>query len=134
MNIILFGPPGVGKSTLIGILKTKNVSAIDLEDFWPNRIRFQIPNYVDNTVLGAADLNPRRSYRNAKKILLFLPQADYDTRRAQRDEQQPGKASQSKHIIDDWTKGVTYDRVIDVSGTPDTAASSILEYLREVEK
>lgn len=134
MNFILFGPPGVGKSTLIGNLKTKGISAIDLEDFWPNKIRFQIPNYVDNTFLGAADLNPRRSYRNAKKILLFLPQADYETRRYQRDKGQPGKASQAPHQIDDWTKGVTYDYVIDVSGTPDTVASSLLKYQREVGK
>lgn len=134
MNFILFGPPGVGKSTLIGTLKTLKQSAIDLEDFYPNKIRFQIPNYVDNTFIGAADLDPKRSYRNAKKILLFMPQADYDARRAARDSAQPGKGAQAKHNIDDWRKGVSYDKEIDVTGTPDSVASSLIKYLREVGK
>lgn len=134
MNIILFGPPGVGKSTLIGILKTQGKRAIDLEDFYPNKIRFQLPNMVDGTFIGAADLNPKRSYRNSKKILLFMPQAEYDERRKQRDAKIAGKGSQAHHLIDDWMKGVTYDRVIDVSGTPDRTASLLISYLREVEK
>lgn len=132
MNIILFGPPGVGKSTLIGILKTQSQRAIDLEDFYPNRIRFAIPNYVDNTFIGAADLDPKRSYRNAKKILLFLPQDAYDARRAQRDSKVAGKGAQAHHLVADWLKGVDYDRVIDASGTSTRTAQLLLSYLREV--
>jgi len=134
MNYILFGPPGVGKSTLIGILKTQGMRAIDLEDLYPNKIRFQLPNLTDDTFLGAADLNPSRSYRNAKKILLFLEQSDYDARRKERDANAPGKAQQAQHTIDDWRKGANYDFVLDVSGTPAAAASSLLKYRREVEK
>jgi hypothetical protein len=134
MNFILFGPPGVGKSTLIGVLKSKHIRAIDLEDVYPSRIRFQLPNMLDHVVFGGADLNPARSYHNTKKILLFLPQTDYDARRDKRDANQKGKASQKHHLVEDWKRGAQYDLELDVSGSPTTAANSIIKYLREVDK
>jgi hypothetical protein len=126
MNIILFGPPGVGKSTLIGHLKILNQNAIDLEDLYPNRVRFQIPNLVDNTYIGAADLAPSRKYRNALKVLLTMSQEAYDARRAQRDKQMPGKASQSHHLMSDWAKA-DYDILLSVEGkTPIQVARTLI--------
>lgn len=123
MNIILFGPPGVGKSTLIGVLKTNGHGAIDLEDLYPNRLRFQIPNVVDQLFIGAADLNPRRKYRNSVKVLLTMDQAAYEARRAKRDALNPGKAQQAKHLMSDWTKDVTYDAIIDVTDQAKSVAA-----------
>jgi hypothetical protein len=134
MNIILFGPPGVGKSTLIGILKSNNVRAIDLEDVYPSKIRFQLPNMVDHVVLGGADLDPKRSYHNAKKVVLSLPQDAYDARRSARDARVKGKANQRRHLIDDWMTGVQYDLVLDASGSPNATASALVKYLKEVDK
>lgn len=116
MNIILFGPPGVGKSTLIGYLKTRGQSAIDLEDLYPSRLRFQIPNVVKDTFIGGADLNPRRKYRGCLKVLLSADQGIYEQRRARRDQQHPEKASQSKHLMADWTKDPSiYDLILDTN-------------------
>lgn len=113
-NFILFGPPGIGKSTIIGILKTKGIGAIDLEDLYPNRIRFQIPNLTQGKFLGAADLNPQRSYANSFKILLIADQNAYDARRAQRDAKDAGKAAQAHHDVEVWRKA-NYDYVLDTS-------------------
>lgn len=114
MNIILFGPPGIGKSTLIGALKTAGHRAIDLEDIYPSGIRFQIPNQIDNVFLGAADLNPRRNYPHAIKVLLYMDQDSYEKRRNTRDSKQPSKAKQTGQMVDDWLKGVRYHKVLRV--------------------
>lgn len=126
-NFILFGPPGIGKSTLLGHLKTSGIGAIDLEDLYPNRVRFQIPNLVQGIVLGAADLSPRRQYPHSKKILLYADQVTYGIRRGMRDKMQPGKSMQSLHDVADWLKDVEYDYILDTSREQpmDTAARII---------
>lgn len=130
MNIILFGPPGVGKSTLIGVLKTLGQSAIDLEDFYPNKIRFQVPNFVNNTFIGGADLAPKRKYTNAKKVLLYMPQESYSARRTRRDQGQPGKANQSEHNIQDWLENTEYDWIVDVSPRPEQVAKYLISLMK----
>lgn len=137
MNIILFGPPGIGKSTIIGILKTLGQRAIDLEDLYPNRIRFQIPNLTPNdeaVFIGAADLSPSRSYSNTKKVLLYADQSTYDKRRALRDREIPGKANQSKHSIDSWKKA-SYDLQLDTSGmNPKQVAQTLISFVERSDK
>jgi energy-coupling factor transporter ATP-binding protein EcfA2 len=129
MNIILFGPPGVGKSTLIGTLKTLGKRAIDLEDLYPNRIRFQVPNLVDNVYIGAADLAPSRQYRNALKVLLVMDQDKYDARRSARDKQQPGKAAQSRHLMEDWMTA-KYDYLLRAdAGDPEQVARTLISFV-----
>lgn len=111
MNFILFGPPGIGKSTIIGQLKLKGVKAIDLEDIYPNNLRFSIPTLLDGVVFGGADLDPKKDYGpNVMKILITRrDQTSYERQREQRDHKYPEKASQNKHILSDWTRGVKYD-------------------------
>lgn len=126
MNIILFGPPGIGKSTLIGHLKTLGQRAIDLEDLYPNRMRFQVPNLVDDTYLGAADLAPQRKYGNAIKVLLYADQAKYEQRRSARDAKQPGKANQTAHLIENWMTA-PYDILLPTDDqTPDQVARTLI--------
>lgn len=119
MNIILFGPPGIGKSTIIGNLKLKGTRAIDLEDLYPSKVRFQLPNVtaqLEETVfLGGADLDPKRKYPKSVKVLLIADQQAYDARRAKRDAGQSGKATQSHHSVDQW-KTDDFDFSIDTTG------------------
>lgn len=111
-NVILFGPPGIGKSTMIGALKLAGCKAIDAEDIESSRLRFQLPSVVSNTFIGAADLNPRRQYRNCLKVLLTLKdQKQYDEQRKARDRLHPGKASQRSHTLEEWANLTDYDLV-----------------------
>jgi len=126
MNIILFGPPGIGKSTMIGLLKAIGYGAIDLEDFYPSKTRFAVPNQVNNKFLGAADLNPKRTYRNCVKVLLITNNQDeYDKRRAARDAKQQSKKDQAHHLIQDWIKGSHYDHIINAS-TPGQTKNALV--------
>jgi ABC-type cobalamin/Fe3+-siderophores transport system ATPase subunit len=128
MNIILFGPPGVGKSTLIGALKTAGHRAIDLEDVYPSGIRFQLPNLVDNVFLGAADLSPKRNYPSAVKVLLYMPQDKYEERRSNRDALQPGKANQTSQKVDDWLQETQFQAVLRV----DRPISAVVKALNKM--
>lgn len=131
MNIILFGPPGVGKSTLIGILKSHGQRAIDLEDVYPNKIRFQLPNLLQDAFIGAADLNPARKYHGAIKVLLFADQDVYDARRLARDNMQPGKGNQAHHDISNWMKGAKYDFLLDTTRrNPERTASVLISLMK----
>lgn len=133
VNLILFGPPGIGKSTIIGILKTKGIGAIDLEDVYPNRVRFQIPNMIEGKVIGAADLNPRRGYIKSLKVLLTARQDEYDKRRGIRDAQVEGKSNQAQHNVEDWQRDTSYDYVIDTTKQDAaTTAKRIADIYKEV--
>lgn len=111
MNVILFGPPGIGKSTIIGHLKTLGERAVDLEDV-DSRLRYQLPNSSDGVFFGAADLDPKRKYRNAIKVLIYAPQEVYAARRLERDSRHPEKASQREHQIEAWMDDFIWTDVI----------------------
>jgi hypothetical protein len=102
MNVLIFGPPGIGKSTLIGRLKAGGAPAIDLEDIYPSKVRFTLPNVTNGVIYGAADLDPKQNYPNSVKVLLIADEAQYKRRRAMRDAKQPSKKNQSQHTIADW--------------------------------
>lgn len=127
-NLILFGPPGIGKSTVIGALKLRGQKAIDLEDIYPNRLRFSIPFSTNNCVIGGADLNPQRKYGNSKKILLYMDQESYEKRRSERDAQYPEKKNQDAHLIDNWVKAGGFNHIIDVANkTPEQVADELIK-------
>lgn len=115
-NIILFGPPGIGKSTILKKLSSLGYPTLDLEDVYPNKIRFELPKYVHHVFIGAADLDPKMKYPNGSKVLLTLDQTAYEARRDNRDKHVPGKASQRHHLISDWKKGAHYDYIVSADG------------------
>lgn len=128
-NILLFGPPGIGKSTLIATLLKQGKRAIDLESLWPSKVRFKVPYVIEGTYIGMADLNPKIRYPNSIKVLLYMPQSAYNRRRAARDKSYTEKASQKYHNVEDWLTP-DFDVVLDVDHGIDETIS-MLEKLAE---
>lgn len=132
LNIILFGPPGIGKSTLIGALKLRGQKAIDLEDIYPNALRYQVPSIVEGCYIGGADLNPQRKYNNCKKVLLYMDQESYSKRRAERDRYFKEKGLQARHDIDNWVKAGGFNYIVDVANkTPDQVVDELIKLISQ---
>lgn len=131
MNFIIFGPPGVGKSTIIGQLKLCGTKAIDLEDFYPDDSRFSIPSKVDNCFLGGADLDPIKEYKGCKKVLMYMSEKSYKERRSIRDRKHPSKADQKQQTIEQWKDGEWFDIVINAEGPIECVASDLLHLARK---
>jgi hypothetical protein len=101
-NFILFGPPGIGKSTIIRHLVKAGVPAFDLEDLPDLQSRYSFIKQHKGFILGGADVFPKEPIGHSFKCLLYGDQIAYDSRRAARDLQQPGKSMQSKHSMMTW--------------------------------
>jgi DNA polymerase III delta prime subunit len=132
-NLIIFGPPGIGKSTLIRFLKDNGVPAFDLEWLPDLNARMEFIRTHSGFILGGADVNPKEPIKHSFKLLLTMPQHLYDERRAARDQDDISKASQRQHLMSDWTKRCDkhYHFVLDLTGKPlHIAAKGLLERAR----
>lgn len=124
-KIMLFGPPGVGKSTIIKHLAEDdhfNQIVCDLEDYQPG----ERMNVLDMgfQIMGSADLNPKTVNRiDLVWVALIMPQREYEARREQRDLDNPGKASQPKMLIESFLPGTDY--VIDATRSLDEIMDAI---------
>lgn len=108
-TIVFFGPPGVGKSTLV---RAAGRLGHDLEASWPT------PPDLDALMtyrrVGAAghhpDVFPPDRFI---RVLLLPPRSIYDTRRAQRDLEQPDKAGQDDVYNNFASDTDSFDLVLD---------------------
>lgn len=101
-TLVFFGPPGSGKSTKVAVAAAGGFKALDLELFSPLVRRVivamtgQHPSRFD--VIGAADSDIRDWSPVLYTRILLLPEKQaYQLRRAARDIDQPGKASQGDY-------------------------------------
>lgn len=106
VKIALFGPPGIGKSTLV-----KELGGYDLEENFP---KIDVTRLQTANVLGAAGHQPTSNiFKGFKRILLVMDQRDYDQQRLQRDikdEKRGGtKFLQERHLIKDWMISKDFD-------------------------
>lgn len=128
MNVFLFGPPGIGKSTIVEKFVSKGYVALDLEKFWrSNRSveqnRGNLMRIVDaiwftgdiHGVFGAAGLDPRVNYPGAK-VLLVLDEERYQARRAIRDQRDPRYAKQAPQQVASWLNSTKWDYVVGADG------------------
>jgi hypothetical protein len=107
--IVFFGPPGVGKSTLV---KAAGDLGYDLESTWP------APPDLDALMafrrVGAAG-HPPDAFPADRfiRVLLLPPRSVYDPRREARDAVQPEKANQDD-VYDDFASDTSsFDLVLD---------------------
>lgn len=112
MNVLIFGPPGVGKSTTLerAAQRIGPEYAVDLEDR-DNRYLLSLMGWnwmfcegrlAGRSLIGGADLDPRAKYPGTVKVVLSLDEAAYAKRRAQRDRAVPSKAAQTRQTIQQW--------------------------------
>ena len=102
-----------------------------MEEIWSLRSRHKYLHYFESmgvTFLGAAGFQPQDFGKNVVKVLLHVPQREYEARRAERDAVTPEKASQPKHQIEDWVTGYDWDYIVDVSGDLSATADALVRY------
>lgn len=112
-NVLLFGPPGIGKSTLISqaIQVLGEAFAVDLEDPRSRDLydlmgfdwMFNQGRNGGLTIIGGAGLNPRMQYPRTVKVVLTLDESEYQRRRQMRDRKQPNKAIQPAQTVRGWS-------------------------------
>jgi len=109
-KVLIFGPPGIGKSTICLEVAKKGLPSVDLENINQEN-RKETFDSISYGIIGAADLHPKENYENTIKVLLVLEQEEYEERRKNRDLIYHNKAKQSPHKISDWLT-CQYDYII----------------------
>ena len=97
--IAIYGPPCVGKTTLINYAKSQNYKAYDVEEFGntyfdrKNKSTEFFKEILNNEIVfvGAADLKPEDFPENTKFINLVPPFKEYKRRVLKRDIEIPEK-------------------------------------------
>lgn len=132
-KIILFGPPGIGKSTTIKNLRKFGHSAIDLEDY-PQDKWLDIIKTTNFTFYGAAGVNPTTVLEGCVKILLVCKnQKRYEQRRAIRDHQFPLKAAQRHHTQAEWKMLNCWDKIVNIQyGDYDTSETRCRKFIQSI--
>lgn len=130
MLFLLFGPPGVGKSTLC-----EKLSAVDFECFNDLNTRLEYAKeYIKRPgihIAGAADLNSN-NFPQACYIALTMDEDSYRERRASRDKLFKEKADQEQMTIDVFVKSLRdVDISVDASGGINDTLQSIMSAISD---
>lgn len=133
-RIAIFGPPGVGKSTLIKFAKNKGILAFDFENF-SNEGRLSRARGIfkktekRQALFGAADLQPKDFPSDVKLVLILPPKNIYLERLRERDEMSPHKKGQGGPRVYEGCKKFSheFDKVISKKGSVAVILAEILK-------
>jgi len=131
-RIAIFGPPGVGKSTLIKLAIKRGIKAFDFEDLPEEEVKEIFKEVSADIVLyGAAGLQPYDFPQDVELVLVLPPKTVYLKRVKERDIANPAKADQNYL---EWYDGYTrnnnhYHKIISGTGDSDKVLDKILENL-----
>lgn len=142
MLVLLYGPPGSGKSTLVRLAQQRGLIAVDLEDVFPGSAGKEIRRKAgmelatkypskQMVIVGTADVWFDAFPPDSLKILLLPPREIYNKRLRQRDKDKPFKAGQGGiEVYEKFKQGVDmFDVVLgdemSAEGTLDRILASV---------
>lgn len=143
--VLLIGPPGAGKSTIIKLAKQRGLDAIDLEDFGHgadgHELRQQaaekliVEAKADRSIIvGMADIDPATFPKDSLHIMLLPSRDIYSKRLENRDALFPHKKGQEGMErryaeFTEWSK--EFACVIHNDSTPEDALEKIQSHTRQ---
>jgi hypothetical protein len=130
LPFVLFGPPAIGKSTLIDALSIAGYATFDAEalprDVSRNASTASHLCTEGHEFIGANGIPPS-DWRGGFLVLLALPRVAYDERRRERDAAVPKKARQVD-VYDGFMRDTTvFDATVDASGSVDDVVRRLVD-------
>ncbi len=140
-RIVLFGPPGCGKTTIIRLLNNKKYSAIDVEDlgntYDERRQNFLIAVSHENnfTFYGGADLKLNDLPVGSTTVLICpSDKVKYLERVEERNRIVSHKAGQNEEDVYNWfyNNRDKFDHYIDNTTTPENTLVDVLSLSKKL--
>lgn len=137
-TLVLFGPPGVGKSTLINLALTQGIDACDFElmgNNYEERLHAMKTEFSTTASIkqlyGAADLKLSDIPTNIITVLLLPPKEVYVDRLQTRDDSFPKKRGQNgQHVYDVFQQiREDFDIVLSAIESPEETLNCIKDFI-----
>ena len=133
--VVLFGPPGVGKSTLIALAHQRGIESYDFEkggNSYEERKKSMLATFgllrTGFVLCGAADIQRKDFPMPVRSVLLLPDRQEYVRRMTERNNISPHKANQKNERVYDKfnARQKDFDLVINDIASPERLLDEIL--------